>query len=567
MRTNAAFIAAASLLTIVGACRAQQPQTKPAAPAQAASTPAPDTRMDWWREARFGMFIHWGLYAIPAGEWNGRKTYGEWIRNDAHIPVNEYEKFKEQFNPVKFDADAWVSLAKAAGMKYIVITTKHHDGFCLFDSKQTDWDVMSTPFHRDIMKEMAEACRKQGITICWYHSIMDWHHPDYLPRREWEKDRPTEGAEASIRFDKVPEGRGDGTPEPDYGPIGVMWFDGAVGGNVGRTAASGWTWRPTCGSCSPTSSSTNRVDKGGGQFGMTKSGLSMRETSVRPSREIPPTGFPGVDWETCMTMNDHWGYNKNDHNFKSSEDLIRKLADIASKGGNFLLNVGPTAAGEIPPESVGRLHDLAKWMEVNGDSIHGTQAGPFEKLDWGRCTQAPVASATQGLKTKSRDTRLYLHVFQWPKDSRLVIPGLSNEPVFASLLADPKHEKLAVSRRGADVVILLPHDQPDKIDSVVVLEIEGKPDVATQPIIESDSDIFVGEASVTLKSKQENVQLRYTLDGLRPYVGEFSRSDRAFQDIEDGHGHSAGVPRLEAYQPNCPPHFYQGGSTAGRQSN
>ena len=189
-------------------------------------TPAQhDARMQWWREARFGLFIHWGLYAVPAGEWNGKTIYGEWIRNNAHIPLAVYDKLVDKFNPVKFNADAWVRMAKDAGMKYIVITSKHHDGFALFDSKVSGFDVMATPFKRDILKELAEACRKaDGIRLCFYHSIMDWHHPDYLPRRDWETDRPAAGAnfERYIRYLKAQ------LKEliTSYGPIGVLWFDG-----------------------------------------------------------------------------------------------------------------------------------------------------------------------------------------------------------------------------------------------------------------------------------------------------------------------------------------------------
>jgi len=171
-------------------------------PAQLIAQPAPvetvaqyQARMRWWKEARFGLFIHWGLYSIPAGEWNGQTDHGEWIRTTAQIPVEVYDTLVRHFNPVKFDARAWVRMAKDAGMRYVTITTKHHDGFALFDSKAGDFNVMSTPFKRDIMKEMAEACEAEGMRICWYHSIMDWHHPDYLPRREWEKDRPAEGAD------------------------------------------------------------------------------------------------------------------------------------------------------------------------------------------------------------------------------------------------------------------------------------------------------------------------------------------------------------------------------------
>src|SRR5215216_599295 len=156
-----------------------------------------DQRMKWWRDARFGLFIHWGLYSIPAGEWKGETGHAEWIRTTAQIPLDEYDQFVSKFNPVKFNATDWVKMAKAAGMKYIVITSKHHDGFGLFDSKQTDFDIMSTPFHRDVLKELSEACKKEGIVFCFYHSIMDWHHPDYLPRRDWEKDRPVAGAEYS----------------------------------------------------------------------------------------------------------------------------------------------------------------------------------------------------------------------------------------------------------------------------------------------------------------------------------------------------------------------------------
>jgi alpha-L-fucosidase len=299
-----------------------------------------DARIKWWREARFGMFIHWGLYAIPAGEWQGETNHAEWIRTTARIPIEVYDEFVHQFNPVGFDADAWVRMAKDAGMKYIVITSKHHDGFCLFDSEYTDYDVMSTPFQRDILKELADACQKHGIKMCWYHSIMDWHHPDYLPRRAWE-DRPTEGADLDRYIVHMKNQLRELVQ--NYGEIGVLWFDGE------------WedTWNHQYGqdlydyvrSLQSNIIINNRVDVGrAGMQGLTKEGAFAGDFGT-PEQEIPPTGLPGVDWETCMTMNDHWGYNRHDDNWKSTEDLIRKLADIASKGGNFLLNVGPTARG------------------------------------------------------------------------------------------------------------------------------------------------------------------------------------------------------------------------------
>ncbi|MFH1999395.1 MAG: alpha-L-fucosidase, partial [Planctomycetota bacterium] len=368
----------------VGCSRLEPAQAKPESPCNEsesapvpsddtptkASTPSagiPDPRLDWWREARFGMFIHWGLYAIPAGEWNGETNHAEWIRTTARIPIEEYDQFVDQFNPVQFDADEWVRIAREAGMKYIVITSKHHDGFCLFDSKYTDYDVMSTPFKRDIMKELADACHRQGMPICWYHSIMDWHHPDYLPRREWET-RSAEGADFDRYVTYMKNQLGELVGR--YGKIGVLWFDGEWEG----------TWEHEHGAAlydyvrglQPDIIINNRVDKGReGMEGMNKSG-KYRGDFGTPEQQIPATGLPGVDWETCMTLNGHWGYNKNDHDWKSAKDLIRKLADIASKGGNFLLNVGPTAEGLIPQPSVEPLQAMGAWMKQNGEAIYGT---------------------------------------------------------------------------------------------------------------------------------------------------------------------------------------------------
>jgi alpha-L-fucosidase len=423
-----------------------------------------DQRMKWWRDARFGMFIHWGIYSVPAGEWKGRTDHAEWIRESGQIPLEQYEQFVKQFNPVKFNADQWVRIAKNAGAKYIVITTKHHDGFCLFDSKYTDFDIMSTPFKRDIMKELSDACRRQGIQICWYHSIMDWHHPDYLPRRKWEQ-RSAEGA----NFDRYVAYLKNQLREltSHYGHIGVLWFDGE------------WesTWNHERGQdlydyvrgLDPKIIVNNRVDKGrSGMAGLTKEGSFTGDFGT-PEQEIPATGMPGVDWETCMTMNDHWGYNKHDHHWKSKEDLIRKLADIASKGGNFLLNVGPASEGLIPPASVERLEAMGRWMKTNGDSIYGTSASPFAKLAWGRCTQKPLVGGK---------TRLYLHVFNWPKDGALAVPGVENEIAGAYLLSDPGHRQVATAHRKGGVVVTVPKTCPDPIDTVVVLDLEGTPRLA-----------------------------------------------------------------------------------------
>ncbi len=417
-----------------------------------------DDRMAWWREARFGMFIHWGLYAVPAGEWEGTTNHAEWIRTTAQIPIETYDEFVYQFNPVKFDAEEWVTMAKDAGMKYIVITSKHHDGFCLFDSEFTDFDIMSTPFKRDILKELSDACASQDIIMCWYHSIMDWHHNDYLPRRHWETDRPTENADLDRYVEEYLK-KQLAELTGNYGKIGVLWFDGE------------WedTWTHERGvdlynyvrGLQEDIIINNRVDKGRqGMQGMTKEGEFKGDFGT-PEQEIPDTGLPGVDWETCMTMNNHWGYNKYDDNWKSSEDLVQKLVDIASKGGNFLLNVGPKADGTFPEESIERLKAIGDWMDIYGASIYGTSASPFSSLEWGRCTRKQVG----------KNTRLYLHVFDWPDDNKLTLPAFDNKIKNAFIMNGMI--KTGFERQEDMIIIDLPDEAPDEYSSVIILDVKG----------------------------------------------------------------------------------------------
>ena len=463
-----------------------------------------DHRMNWWRESRLGMFIHWGLYAIPAGEWKESKDHAEWIRTTGQISIKEYDRFVGQFNPVKFDAEEWVKIAKETGMRYITITSKHHDGFCLFDSQHTDFDIMSTPFKRDILKELAEACKREGIKLCFYYSIMDWHHPDYLPRRNWEKNRSAEGTD----FDRYVTYMKKQLKEllTHYGDIGVLWFDGE------------WekTWTHERGvdlyhylrGLQPSIIINNRVDKGCGMHGLTKEGGFMGDFAT-PEQEIPSTGWPGVDWESCMTMNNnnnHWGYNKHEDKWKSAKDLIRELADITSKGGNYLLNVGPKADGTFPEESVVRLKAIGEWMKVNSEAIYGTTVSPFEKLMWGCVTQ----------KFISKRTRLYLHVFDWPADGKLPLRGIANQAMEAGLLARPA-TKLSVTRKEDALVIDLPPAATDAINSVLTLDIEGKPKVINPPETTASANIFIDQLLVKLKSKNEKYTIRYTLDGTEPH--------------------------------------------------
>lgn len=459
--------------------------------------------MEWWREARFGMFIHWGLYSIPAGEWKGATNHAEWIRTTAQIPLEEYNQFVPQFNPVNFNAEAWVQMAKDAGMQYITITSKHHDGFCLWNSNETDFDIMSTPFKRDILKELADACKKVGgIKLCFYHSIMDWHHPDYNERREWEKDRPIEGTDRKKYISYLKAQLKELLT--NYGEIGVIWFDGEW--ENFWTHEDGVDLYNYVRSLQPNIIINNRVDKGrSGMAGMTASGGYVGDFGT-PEQEIPETGLAGVDWESCMTMNNNWGYNKADHNFKSTKDLIQKLVDIASKGGNFLLNIGPRADGTFPQESIGRLKAIGDWMKINGESVYGTMASPFEHISWGRVTQ----------KKKGDKTLLYLHVFDWPMDGKLQIKGMANIPLNVYRLTDKN--KLNFTASENIITIQVPPVAADMINTVIVMEVEGTPLVYKAPVITSYASSFINNAEIkiSLPDGEDRVEIRYTTDGKEP---------------------------------------------------
>jgi alpha-L-fucosidase len=418
-----------------------------------------DQRMAWWREARFGMFIHWGLYAVPAGTWNGRQMpeIGEWVMSKYRIPIAEYSKLAEQFNPVKFDADQWVQIAKQAGMRYMMITAKHHDGFAMFQSKSDPYNIVdATPFHRDPMAELAAACQKHGLKFGFYYSqALDWHECDAggtepggepnVGGMSWGNnwDFPDH---AGKRFDRYFEKKVK--PQlrellTQYGPIATIWFD--CPSTINRAQSNELyqlvrTLQPQC-------IMNSRLAHGLGDYGSEGDNV------------IPEQGS-AADWETPATLNDTWGYKSFDHNWKSPETLIRNLIDIASKGGNYLLNVGPTAEGLIPQPSAERLAEVGKWLTVNGSAIHGTSAGPFKQLPWGRCTQ--------------KANRLYLHVFSWPK-GELLVPELKSPVAKAYLLADTTQTALPVATAANGTRIKLPAEAPDKIASVIVLEIEGRP--------------------------------------------------------------------------------------------
>lgn len=425
-------------------------------------------RTKWFLDARFGMFIHWGLYAIPAR--------GEWVRSIEKIPTEDYQRYFNEFNPINYDPKAWAKAAKEAGMKYAVMTAKHHDGFCLFDSKLTDYKATNTKAGRDLIKEYVEAFRAEGLKVGLYYSLIDWHHEDYpvygdrihpMRGNEEYKDKQQD-------FNRYLEYMHAQVRElcMNYGKIDIMWFDFSYDDMTGEK------WHATelvdmVRSLQPGIIIDNRLDGSGDGSGSTKSSTPSIYSGdfASPEQIIPPEGVidesgNSIPWEACVTMNETWGYNSMDKMYKSPKLIIRKLVECVSKNGNLLLNIGPNAKGEIPIQSMDILSEIGKWMKQNGCGIYNCGKAQFTKPEWGYYTQ--------------HGNLLYAHIFDG-NIGALPLANLKGKAKKARLISDNSEIKFIDAWNTKSFINDLfinfgpsetgTYPLPDEIDTVVEVEL------------------------------------------------------------------------------------------------
>ena len=404
-----------------------------------------EERLRWFREARFGLFIHWGVYAVPAGVWQGKSIGAEWIMHQGKIPVADYKAFAKNFTASKYDPQAWAQLAADAGMKYVVITAKHHDGFTLYDSAHSDWNaVKASGAKRDLLAPLAEAVRARGLKFGTYYSqSQDWINPGGATATApaWDPAQKGDFDEyiAKVSLPQVRELLAKYNPD-------ILWWDTEFLMMPERA-------RPFFDLVLAHPKLIHNSRLGGGVLG------DFRTSEQR----IPASAMQGRALEVNMTINRSWGYRADDHEYKSAQQLIRNLSDVASKDGNYLLNVGPTAEGEIPAPQIERLLAIGRWMKVNGDAIYATRGAIYLKpLPWGRTTKKTRADGS---------TTLYAHIWDWPADGKILLPGLEQPARAARLLTN--NNKVTTTTTPEGLVVTLSGAAPDPDVSVVALDFAG----------------------------------------------------------------------------------------------